>query len=63
MGAEASSLANAEQAGGDPTVGEELDGMDAKAVSTVGGGRRRSSGRSKTHKAPAGRRNKTRKAK
>lgn len=44
---------------------EELAEIDAKAVSTVGGARRRSAGsvRAKTHKAPAGRRNKTRKSK
>jgi hypothetical protein len=44
---------------------EDLVAMDAKPVSTVGGARRRSAGstRAKTHKAPTGRRNKTRKTK
>jgi hypothetical protein len=64
MGAAQSSDAAGEefQMGG---AEEDLATMDAKPVSTVGGARRRSAGstRAKTHKASAGRRNKTRKAK
>jgi hypothetical protein len=62
MGQGSSSLdAEAEQFGGGPSVEEELAELDAKPVSGSSGKTRRSGGRAKTHRAPAGRRNKTRK--